>query len=320
MILILSQLIEPNTSEIIDILNFYNKPWFRLNGEDIPTNIHFEYDLNNGSKIEDVSGVNSISVVELDKVTSVWARRRGAITPSSQLPENQQRFIVDECLTLYKGLESLTEAQWMNNPWSDDKANNPIVQLSTAKKVGLTIPSTTITQSKTNADKFYSACNGDVITKRIMKAPISHYGFAMVFTSAITDEHTQDFTHLALCSTLLQARVDRLLELRITVVGNTLFSAATEVDLHHQYKVDIRESDLQKINYFPYQLPEDIQQKILNFMAELGLVFGAIDMILTRKNEYVFIELNPIGQWGWVESATGLKITEAVAHWLMQED
>ncbi|CAM3983954.1 ATP-grasp domain-containing protein [Pseudoalteromonas byunsanensis] len=320
MILILSQLIEPNTSEIIDILNFYNKPWFRLNGEDIPTNIHFEYDLNDGSKIEDVSGINSINILELDKVTSVWARRRGAITPSPHLPENQQRFVADECLTLYKSLESLTSAQWMNNPWCDDRANNPIVQLRIAKKVGLTIPNTTITQSKTIADRFYSACNGDVITKRIMKAPISHYGFSMVFTSPVTEEHAQEFTNLELCPTLLQSRVDRLLELRITVVGNKLFSAATEIDLQNKYKVDIRESDLQKINYFPYQLPESIQQKLLQFMTELGLVFGAIDMILTKNNEFVFIELNPIGQWGWVESATGLKITEAVAQWLMLED
>lgn len=319
MILLLSQFVEPNTSEIIDILNFYNKPWYRINGEDIPSKIHLEYDLGNGSRIEYVSGLNESKVLELDMVKSVWARRRGMISPDEKLPENQKRFVFDECATLYRALESVTSAQWVNNPWCDDRANNPIVQLNTAKKVGLSIPKTKVTQSKNTADSFYSECCGEVITKRITKAPIYQYDLSMIYTSKITDEDRDNFASLALCPTMFQSKVNRLLELRITVVGNEVFAAATDIDLGNKYTVDIRASNLQKIDYYPYKLPVRVEEKILLFMEELSLVFGAIDMILTKDNNYVFIELNPIGQWGWVESATGLRITEAIAKTLMQE-
>ncbi len=53
-------------------------------------------------------------------------------------------------------------------------------------------------------------------------------------------------------------------------------------------------------------------------MKTLGLCYGAVDMIITPENEYVFLEVNPSGQWGWIEELTGMKISKAIATLLVQ--
>jgi glutathione synthase/RimK-type ligase-like ATP-grasp enzyme len=53
-------------------------------------------------------------------------------------------------------------------------------------------------------------------------------------------------------------------------------------------------------------------------MHKLGLNFGAVDMILTPDGRYVFLEINPNGQWGWVEDLTGMPISEEIIGLLTQ--
>ena len=51
-------------------------------------------------------------------------------------------------------------------------------------------------------------------------------------------------------------------------------------------------------------------------VRRLGLRFGAIDMVQTPSGEHVFLEINPNGQWLWIERATGLPIANAIARLL----
>jgi glutathione synthase/RimK-type ligase-like ATP-grasp enzyme len=62
----------------------------------------------------------------------------------------------------------------------------------------------------------------------------------------------------------------------------------------------------------PHNLPDEISKKVINLVHRLGLNFGAIDIILTPDQRYVFLEVNPNGQWGWVEDLTGLPISDAI--------
>jgi glutathione synthase/RimK-type ligase-like ATP-grasp enzyme len=52
-------------------------------------------------------------------------------------------------------------------------------------------------------------------------------------------------------------------------------------------------------------------------MTELGLVFGAIDLICTPAGEYVFLEVNPGGEWGMLERDLRLPIADAIARALL---
>jgi D-alanine-D-alanine ligase-like ATP-grasp enzyme len=48
-----------------------------------------------------------------------------------------------------------------------------------------------------------------------------------------------------------------------------------------------------------------------------GLAFGAFDFVVTPDNEWVVLECNPEGQWGWIEENTGLPIADAIAKYLL---
>ena len=65
-----------------------------------------------------------------------------------------------------------------------------------------------------------------------------------------------------------------------------------------------------------HRCTENIARKCREYLAHLGLNFGCFDFIVTPSGDYVFLECNPNGQWLWVEDATGLKISEAIADFL----
>ncbi|SCF90374.1 MULTISPECIES: hypothetical protein [unclassified Streptomyces] len=51
-------------------------------------------------------------------------------------------------------------------------------------------------------------------------------------------------------------------------------------------------------------------------LNRLGLPYGAFDFVVTPEDEWVFLEVNPSGQYGFIEVATGLSITAAIADYL----
>jgi glutathione synthase/RimK-type ligase-like ATP-grasp enzyme len=66
-------------------------------------------------------------------------------------------------------------------------------------------------------------------------------------------------------------------------------------------------------NHIAHDLPDDVADKLRAMMRRLGLVYGAIDLRLTPDGRYVFLEVNPAGQFLYVEQATGQQITTALA-------
>jgi hypothetical protein len=48
-------------------------------------------------------------------------------------------------------------------------------------------------------------------------------------------------------------------------------------------------------------------------MDSFGINFASPDMILTPEGEFVFLELNPNGQWLWLEAELGLPLISSMA-------
>ena len=122
------------------------------------------------------------------------------------------------------------------------------------------------------------------------------------------------------CPVICQEYVRKQFELRITIVGKEIFPCAIysqEADAAH--RVDWR-GDPYAIRHEAFALPSDIEEKCLALMDALGLQFGCIDMIVTPDNEYVFLEINPWGQWLWVQQLTSMPITEALVDLLISRE
>jgi glutathione synthase/RimK-type ligase-like ATP-grasp enzyme len=117
---------------------------------------------------------------------------------------------------------------------------------------------------------------------------------------------------------IFQQRIAKKVELRITVVREEVFTAEIHSQATPQAAVDWRRYPKPPVPHFPHKLSSSIAEKCLKLNARLGLEFSTIDMAITPEGKHVFFEINPNGQWAWIESLTGLPISMAVAQALAE--
>lgn len=263
-------------------------------------------------------------IVSAANIKSIWYRRPGEVSISSpELTTEAKRFAEKETqrFLMAAWYSHMTKnIIWMNHPLNLRKIElNKPLQLQTASRAGLQIPGTLITNDRKAAQEFIKHCRGRVIMKTCGNSAISsESGEPLgVFTNLVSREDLDQFgDDLKYAPVIFQNYVSKRLELRITVVGRKIFSCAIHSQDSPVTKIDWRHYDLEKVKHEPYQLPEDVSAKLLRCMKIWGLQFGAIDMILTPDGEYIFLEINPSGQWGWIEGLTGMPISRAIAEFL----
>ena len=111
---------------------------------------------------------------------------------------------------------------------------------------------------------------------------------------------------------IFQDCVPKQFEVRVTIVGRRVFATQIASQASRAARDDWRHVDDESVGYSPYALPERIP-RCLHLMDALGLSYGAVDLIVTPDGRHVFLEINPNGQWGWIEDLTGQPISDAVA-------
>lgn len=321
MILILAQHFELNVNNVCEILDHYGAPWFRLNGEDMPGQTRLQVDCTqnppNGLLVDQEG--RSLSA---QAVRSVWSRRHGEFQLDPSLTVGQRHFIQKECAHALLGFYSMLEhAAWMNDYFVELKAVNKPYQLAVAQTCGLAIPPSLVTQDPVRARQFYEEQDCAVLTKAVSQSghvpgDDTRQG-RLIYANKLNPDDHPSFDDVLGAPTLFQRYMEKEYELRVTVVGNAVFAAAIESQRSERSKVDWRRYDTRNTPYYPYRLPGEVEQALLTLMRRLGLEYGAADFIKTPDGQYVFLEVNPGGQWGWIEGMTGHPINEAIAKWLM---
>ncbi len=111
---------------------------------------------------------------------------------------------------------------------------------------------------------------------------------------------------------ILQERVHKKSELRVILVGERVFAA--EIDSHSNINAqdDLHRSPIVDLPKKPIQLDDVTTDGCLKIMKTLDLKYGAIDLILDLKDQVHFLEINPTGEWCWIEHQTNLPITDAM--------
>jgi hypothetical protein len=103
------------------------------------------------------------------------------------------------------------------------------------------------------------------------------------------------------------------------VIGSRVFATEIHSQVHAESSVDFRARyGLGEVPYAAHELPRRVAEKILAVNADLGLVFGAYDLILTPEDRYVFLEVNQQGQFLWLEEQTGQPLLENFCELLIQ--
>lgn len=249
--------------------------------------------------------------LDLDAIHAVWWRRpQGFRVPESLTDPAHRQYAVSEAATAFDGLYQSMNALWVNVPARDVVAGHKPYQLALAQQLGLGIPVTLMTNDPDEARDFSVRHQGEVIYKQFKALPATWRE-----TRKLRDEEAALLDSVRMAPIIFQRFVEAVADVRVTVIGDEIFSASTD-PRKGAYPVDFRYSP--ELEWERHPLPSAIEDRLRALMRRLGLEYGAIDLRLTPEGEYVFLEINPAGQFLWVEMHTGLKITDALAAHLIK--
>lgn len=258
---------------------------------------------------------NGAEVLAFAEVRAIWWRRPRHFQIHREVSvASHQAFAYNEMLEAFAGLWQSLDAEWINHPTRDDVAARKAYQLRVAQDVGLTIPATLITSAPVEARDFVAQRGiGHVVYKAF-----SATEQAWRETRLLRQEELHLVDSVRFAPVIFQEYIEAVVDLRVTIVGEELFPAA----IHSQessYPIDFR-MDMGNVRIEPLDLPSDVEAGLRALMSELGLVYGAVDMRLTPDGRYVFLEINPAGQWLFIEQRTGQPISATLARHLWSRD
>ena len=274
-------------------------------------------DFSNGSFLNYQIGEKSIrefidsdsSKIDLTQVTSIWFRRPRYPQLTNIIPIKEDRsFGCREWINVITCILSL-DVKCVNPLNYQESANKP-KQLEVARRCGLLVPDTLITNDSHKVEEFLIKHENSVVHKA-MSAPAHRF----IDTRLWNEEDRTHLSDLEIAPTIFQNYVPGPYDVRSTVIGSEIYSARI-TNLNKHGVVDSR-LDLDQ-PYETYELPEEISDKIFKFMEKMGLVFGTIDLKITNDDEHIFLEVNPQGQFLYVQILTKLPIAKAVAKYLSE--
>jgi len=248
-----------------------------------------------------------------DDFSTVWYRRPERLR-SSQIPDSPEgRCVLDEWSESLEGFFAhIPRMRWMNFPASNALASRKIEQLSIAQNLGFKIPDTLVTQDSNALKAFFDRHDGEVIVKPLGKAYIERQEpevDSIIFTNRIKKADLDDLEDLARCPTLFQESVRKQSDVRITMVDGDIHSyELTAKDIDGKQRCDIRRNNMADVDYREIRLPQDVTDSLLNLVKHYGLRFAAIDMAVADDGQWYFFEVNPNGQWAWLDLCAGATI------------
>jgi glutathione synthase/RimK-type ligase-like ATP-grasp enzyme len=199
------------------------------------------------------------------------------------------------------------------------RAENKQLQIQIARAFGLDTPRTLITNDPEAVRAFARTCERGMVTKMLSSFAIyEDDAEKVVFTNPVAAEDLNDLDGLRLCPMTFQEQVSKRLELRVTVVGTRVLAAAIDSQASARAAHDWRRDGVSLIDAWqPYTLPPEVEENLLRLMDYFDLNYGAADFIVTPEGRHVFLEVNPSGEFFWLERRPGLPISEAIADVLL---
>jgi len=322
-ILILTHEKDGTANMVIEKLNEKGGKYIRFNTDEFPekagVTVKWLNDVMRGHLV-----INN-QTVNLDEIEVIWNRRphQPIISVFSDLVAKdwaeKESFYALQCLW-----SLIRDRFWVNPILECEKIQfNKWLQLVVAHKVGLKTPPSLLSNIPIDIITFHHEIKTDLALKSIKSVAV-HYDekTLLLHTKRLEEKdlNKESLKNISYSPVFLQKYIDKKLELRITVVDKKVFTCGIDSQINKQTLDDWRKHIFLKdeLPHKVYKLPAEIEQKCIDLVRELGLYFGAIDMILTPKDEYVFLELNPNGQWGWIEQLTNMPISSAIADLLIK--
>jgi MvdD family ATP-grasp ribosomal peptide maturase len=291
----------------------------RFDTDRYPTDVRLSAYYGKGDD-ERLTLTNDEGELNLREVEAIWHRRLnyGAKLPAT-LDKQLRHASLGETRAAAQGMLSSLKAFRMDAVQHIRHAENKQLQLQVARELGLEIPRTLTTNDPPAVHAFAAECESGIVTKMLSSFAVYEEGRELVvFTNPVKPEDLADLSGLSLCPMTFQEMIPKAVELRVTVVGRRVMSASIDSQASERAAHDWRRDGLRMIeDWQPYDLPREVEEKILRLMDYFVLNYGAIDIIVTPDGRHVFLEINPVGEFFWLERCPGLPIAESIADVLL---
>lgn len=257
-----------------------------------------------------------------EDIQCVWLRRPFVELTMEEQNDSNPSFKIwkgEWNKTLLGFYSSIRNLPWLNPLRAAYRAENKYLQMAEATKVGLRLPPTIVSNEKIKLLQFadeYRQVVLKLMTQEFYQCSDGKY--RGIYVNLLTSDDLQAFGNLAENPVVLQAYIAKSFEVRYTVVGDVHHVCRIESQCSQIANIDWRRYDIPNTPHLAMKAPVDIQRKVTRLLDNLNLSFGALDFIVTPSGDWYFLEVNPIGQWLWIEDLTGLTISNSIANWLVQ--
>jgi glutathione synthase/RimK-type ligase-like ATP-grasp enzyme len=253
--------------------------------------------------------------VRLADINAVYYRRPSAPRLCEAMSQAEQQWAADETRHALGGvLSALRAARWFNHPRHNAAATKP-VQLAEAAAVGLAVPRTLITTRPADAREFIASCRRGAVYKTLSGSPRVGRG---IYTTLVEAADVDTLSGVAATAHLFQERLTKQFEVRLTVIGSRMFAARIDVNPDSTAGTIDYRADYAHLTYTRIPTPRPVRAGVTALLRRLHLRFAAIDFIVTPSDTWHLIDVNPNGQWGWIQQATGYPIAHTIATHLAQ--
>lgn len=323
MILILSIEGDVSTDDVIDWLEYFGQPYYRLNDEDFISNHSVKFSIGDTGSIEfEITNLNTGFRITNKDVSKVWLRKFGFYKKTElykrilksygvEFIDHLEREFYSTIKLLYLSLNS---KKWLTH--FSSVGPNKLAVLSIAKQCGLEIPHTICTNHKQHIEESFQK-NEVLISKSIRDGSFIKYGremLSMYVTNLSLTTKTPDNFFFS----LIQNKVLKKFELRTFFIGRKFYTMAIYSQNDPQTKDDFRNYNFKNPNrWVPFSLPAELEKQIIKLAKRINLQTGSIDMIYTVDNKFIFLEVNPTGQFDMISKTCNYPIEREIAQYLI---
>ena len=285
---------------------------FRLDTDRFPTEVLLS--LREDGSFDLAGGGDALNS---DAIRSVWYRRHVDPALPSEVESRFAEFGARESRAHLTGaLLGLRDVKWMSHPAALWAAEKKPYQLGVARSLGFTIPATRVTNDPRVAREL--GASHSLIAKAVSSGyMVADDGYDAIFTSAVSNEDLGDLDGLSLGPVIFQEWIPKRSDIRVTVVGPDVFATEILSQGQESSRIDWRATDSADLPHRGFELPEPAVERCAALVSALGLTFGAIDLVLDERGALQFLEINPNGEWMWIEDLVGHPISDRIAGFLI---
>lgn len=288
-----------------------NVPVFRFHPADFPHACSVSLDLRDGRIEGEIRTADHR--VAFNDICAAWYRRSRNLFEGRRLSltaETLDNYVRAQSTATLAALCDSLHTLWVGHPNNLRRAEDKALQLVKASEAGLKTPHTLISNAPAQVTSFVAGL-GDTacaIKPLIALGVTDAQGYRLPLTTTLPGGHS--LASVAAAPTIFQPYVEKAFELRCVVMGDKIFCAKLDSQGSERTRLDWRAGEP---DHEIFVLPAQVEEAIRRLMDSFELNFASLDMIVTPDGDFVFLELNPNGQWLWLELALGLPLVASMA-------